>query len=349
MKKILYNAYLVLFLIMGISAAAGNPVWNVQKEKTINKVYIVNPDAGINITNKYGHIYVTTWNEDKVALDIVIKVRGKNEDKVNSRLNTISIDINALKHMVSAKTVIGSDPGSTSMEINYTIKIPKRGSIILDNQYGNIVIDKIQEMAEISCKYGNVTIAELQGNASTIKLKYCDKSTIGYMKSGTIDAKYSGINLTKTGNLKYVSEYTNLTAKEIANLQYNSRYGDINVTTVSNVEGSGNYMGLKVGNLENNLKVSATYSNVTVNNINSSANNIQVETKYTNVNLQYDPDYTFDYEFDLKYADLKAPGLTTQTKSEKNTSLYQKGFYKSAGKNRVTINSNYGNVKVIKN
>ena len=107
---------------------AGGPTLGIRKEKTINKTYLVNPNAGVMIKNKYGNIYVTTWNEDKIALEIAIKVSGKSEDKVDKKLNSISIDINPLKNMVYAKTVFGESPGNNiSIEVNYTIKIPKKG------------------------------------------------------------------------------------------------------------------------------------------------------------------------------------------------------------------------------
>ncbi|MEP6803827.1 MAG: hypothetical protein ABI892_04835, partial [Flavobacterium sp.] len=133
-----YNILILLLLIplLGFS----NDDTFVSKQKNIKKTYIVNSSAGIDIDNKYGNITVSTWDEDKIDLDITIKVSGGNEDWVNEKLNSIDINITALKSLVSAVTTIGnsslkSKGSGNSFEINYVIKIPKNGSVKLNNKY----------------------------------------------------------------------------------------------------------------------------------------------------------------------------------------------------------------------
>jgi hypothetical protein len=67
------------------------------KKKKILKAYYVNPNATLSIDNSYGTISVTTWNEDKIELDISIKVSGDNVNWVNQHIETIAVDIVALK------------------------------------------------------------------------------------------------------------------------------------------------------------------------------------------------------------------------------------------------------------
>src|SRR6478735_5950093 len=98
MKK-LHNLLLLLLLIpfLGFS----NDAFNYEKQKTINKSYVVNSDAGLNIENSYGNIFVTTWNEDKIEIDVIIKVSGNDEKWVNQKLEGIDVSFTALKNMVS--------------------------------------------------------------------------------------------------------------------------------------------------------------------------------------------------------------------------------------------------------
>ena len=95
-----YNLFILLFLIPILGIANDNTF--ISKQKNIKKTYIVNSTAGIDIDNKYGNITVSTWDEDKVDLDITIKVTGSNENWVNERLNSIDVNITALKSLVSA-------------------------------------------------------------------------------------------------------------------------------------------------------------------------------------------------------------------------------------------------------
>ncbi len=349
MEKIPYKfGITLLFLLSFMPIKANNGDGDIQKEKTVSKVYLVNSDAGIDIQNKYGNIYVTTWDEDKIAIDVVIKVKGKNEDIVNRRLDAISIDINALKSLVTAKTVFDSFSGkNVSMEINYTIKLPTKGSVTLDNQYGNIVVDKILGKSNIECKYGSLSVAELQGNDNHIKMKYSDKSSINYLKSASVDAKYSDLKVTKAGNLTLSSDYTNVSVKEMNNLKYDCNYGDLNIAICNNIQGNGDYLGLKFGTINGNLEINTDYSRITVQAIDTKAKNITINSTYTNVDMKYESNYAFDFEFNLKYANLES-GLSFQSKRENITSSYYKGFYKNSGINKVNISSNYGNIKLTK-
>src|SRR6187431_2246658 len=105
MKK-QFKIFLILFIIpfLGFS----NDDFSYSKQKSINKAYIVNSDAGINIDNSYGSIFVTTWNEDKIEIEVIIKVSGNSEKWVNEKLASIDVDFTALKSMVSAKTTFAT-------------------------------------------------------------------------------------------------------------------------------------------------------------------------------------------------------------------------------------------------
>ena len=59
----------------------------ISKQKNIKKTYSVNSNAGIDIDNKYGNISISTWDEDKIDIDITIKVNGPNENWVNEKQN----------------------------------------------------------------------------------------------------------------------------------------------------------------------------------------------------------------------------------------------------------------------
>lgn len=351
MKTIIFKLFFAVVLISGFTANAEEPLhFDIKKEKSINKVYQVNPDAGIDITNKFGNVYVTTWNEDRIALDIVIKVSGKSEKKVQERLDKINVDINPLKNLVTAVTKIESMSGNNiSMEINYTIKIPRKGNVTLSNHYGNIIIDKIEERSDIDCQYGNFTAEELGGDSNSIKLKYSGKTSIGFVKTASINAGYSTVAINKSGNLVFKSDYSNLTLKEAANVNYSSDYGNVSLGNALSVKGNGNYLNIKIGTVNGALDIETRYSTLDVKNIAANAKNIAIDGAYTGISIQYDADYAFDYECTLKYSSLSGANLTSQIKRESGSSSYYKGYYKSAGSNSVKITSSYGNVRLTKN
>ncbi|MFZ0598894.1 MAG: hypothetical protein WAM46_18050, partial [Flavobacterium sp.] len=285
-----YNILILLLLIplLGFS----NDDTFVSKQKNIKKTYIVNSSAGIDIDNKYGNITVSTWDEDKIDLDITIKVSGGNEDWVNEKLNSIDINITALKSLVSAVTTIGnsslkSKGSGNSFEINYVIKIPKNGSVKLNNKYGNITTFNLESTTDIACKYGKIILGKLNGDSNRIEIGYSQNSSIDYIKSGNIEARYSGIKINEAGNLNLDANYTDVFLQEGQNIKCKGNYGTFKFQKINSLVGSSNYVTIAIAEISSNLNIDATYSKINVESLNEKSKNVNINTGYTNVSLGY--------------------------------------------------------------
>lgn len=348
-----YNLLILLLLIpfLGFS----NDDTYITKQKTIKKTYIVNPNAGIDIDNKYGNISVSTWDEDKIDLDITIKVNGANETWVNERLNSIDIDITALKSLVTAVTNIGNSSlksrgSNNSFEINYTIKIPKNGAVKLINKYGNISALNLESTTDISCKYGKVTLGRLNGASNRIEIAYCQSSSVDYIKNGVIDARYSGLRINDSGNLNLDANYTDVTLNDGQNIKYECNYGTFKFQKINSLSGSGNYLTISIGEISNSLNFDTNYSKISIGTINEKAGNIIVNSGYTDVSLGYNTNYAFDFDISGRYTGIRHDNNLDITTSEvKSNSKRISGYYKKRGQNKINVTSNYGNISLVKN
>ena len=345
---------LVLFILIPFLGHAIDTDFLHSKEKNIKKAYYVNPDATLSIENSYGNISVITWNENQIELDISIKVSGDNENWVNQRINDIDIDIVALKGMISAKTILGnsnykSQGKNNSFEINYTLKIPKNGSVKLNNKYGNISTADLLADADIKCKYGKITLGRLSGN-STIQMEYCSNSSIVFLKNGMVTAKYSNLKIGKTTKLDLISDYTDIEIEESDAIKYNSKYGKIRIQNVKTLDASGNYLTIKIGEVFDYLKLNTKYSSLAVQTINAKANSVTIVAGYTGINIGYNPNFAFDFNILLKYANFKYDNeLEIDSKEEVSNSKKYSGFHKKKGLNNLNIISDYGNVTLTRN
>lgn len=352
MKK-QFKIVLLLALIpfLGFS---NEPDYIHSKLKIIKKTYFVNSDAGLYIDNSYGTISVSTWDEDKTELDIVIKVSGDNENWVNQRLTDINIDIIALKGLITAKTILGnssykSNGKNNSFQINYTLKIPRNGSVKLHNKYGNITTADLFSETEIKCKYGKIALGRLSGNSNNVLVEYCSNSTISYLKNANIVAKYSNLKIGEVIKLDLTSDYTDIEIQESDAIKYSSQYGTIKIQNVKSLDASGNYLTLKIGELSNTLKLSTKYSNVTIGTISAKANSIAIAAGYTGLNIGFDANFAFDFNVSVKYASFKHDNeLEIDSKEDSNNLKKYSGFYKKKGVNNITIMSDYGNVTLLK-
>nr|WP_199001675.1 hypothetical protein [Flavobacterium sp. ASV13] len=347
-----YNI-LILFLLIPFLGFSNDDNY-ISKQKNIKKTYIVNSNAGIDIDNKYGNITVSTWDEDKVDLDITIKVTGTNESWVNDKLNSIDVDITALKSLVTAVTNISnssfkSKGSSNFFEINYVIKLPKNGTVKLNNKYGNITTLNLESTTDISCKYGKLISGKLNGGTNKITLGYCQNSTIDYIKNGAIEARYSGLKINESGNLNIDANYTDITLQDGENIKYDSNYGTFKFQKINSLEGSGNYLTVSIGDISKDLNINTTYSKINVESLNEKPKNVTLNTAYTNMTLNYNTNYAFDFDINTKYGSIKNDSsldvLVTETKS---SSKKVSGFNKKKGQSKIIVNSSYGNVTLVK-
>ena len=78
MMKSIYKLTLLLLLIPSIVFANnGSDKKKHEKSKSISKSFDVNSDATLSISNRYGDINVTTWNQNKIEIDVKINSKGK--------------------------------------------------------------------------------------------------------------------------------------------------------------------------------------------------------------------------------------------------------------------------------
>tara|TARA_R110002126_G_scaffold83661_16_gene203988 strand:- start:267 stop:1328 length:1062 start_codon:yes stop_codon:yes gene_type:complete len=352
MKK-QYSVLLILLLLPFLSVANSDEAIFV-KTKSIKKTYLVYPDAGINIDNSYGNIYVTTWDEDKIELEVNIKVSGSNEGWVNQRINEIDIDINALKHLISAKTILGNTNfktkgSSNSFEINYTIKVPKKGNVTLRNKYGNISTSDLWSPTEIYCKYGKLITGKLYSTKNTIQIEYCPNSQIDYLNNGAITARYSGLRINSLSKIDLLSDYTDTTILEGDFVQYSSKYGTLNIEKVKSTIGSANYMKLNLGEISGATKLTAKYCEIAIDYLTAKANDVTIIAAYSNIKIGYSSNFDFNFDISARYATIKHENdLNFSSKEETTTNKTYRGYFSKKDANNLSIKSDYGNIHLFK-
>ncbi|RDY58334.1 hypothetical protein [Flagellimonas nanhaiensis] len=363
MKTLLYKSTLwVMFLVpVLVCANVYKGGGKYTKEKTIKKEFDVNADALFKVRNSYGNLNITSWNENRVVVEVQIKANGNNEEKVQERLDEIDVAFENSSSLVSARTLFGNKSNSwgwswrrsrrVSVQVNYVIKLPVKNSVSLKNDYGNIYLDRIDGHAKINCDYGKMDIGELRGRNNELKFDYTSRSTFEYINSGTITADYSGFTVEKAGNLEIKADYTNSVIEQMENLAFSNDYGSIEVNEVNNVEGKGDYIGIKLGTVHGNVNLTSDYGSLKVTEMSSDAGDMDIQSDYTGIRIGYDIGYHFDFEISTEYARVNGiDAFEINISREKSNERYYKGYHGSPGSgNLVSITSDYGGVTFDRN
>ncbi|GHC63899.1 hypothetical protein GCM10008083_31430 [Ulvibacter litoralis] len=328
------------------------------KEKTVKKDFTVNKDALLKVQNSYGNIDIVTWTENRIAIEVQIKTNSDNEAKAQQKLDEISISFSGSPSQVTAVTEFNkkkstswsfwgdSNNNNVAMEINYIIKMPISNLVNLSNDYGAISIDKLEGTAIIKCDYGQLILGELRGENNLLTFDYTSKSSIGYMKSGKINADYSGFTLEKAGTVDLIADYTQSEIIKARDITFNCDYGKIEIGEAVHIDGRGDYVTNRIGTVSGSLQLNADYGSIKVERLTETAKNVNIIGDYTGIKLGFAPNYHFNFLVELSYASLNEDASVTILNSinEHSTKRYS-GFHgKKDSGNTIKITSDYGGV-----
>lgn len=363
MKRTLQFKLLSFTLMLPLFLLASNPCIKGKhtKEKKINKEFSVSPNAKLNVKNSYGNLDIITWNENKIAFEITITTTGNNEEKVQKKLDDITVEFEASANNVSAKTKFNykksgswwkwNKNNNVNMKINYIIKIPITNGVNLNNDYGNITLGKLKGQAKINCDYGKITTKELMATDNDITFDYTNNCYFEYINGGNINADYSSYTIEKAKKLSIKADYTKSDIEIAETVIYNCDYGALKVQKANTITGNGDYLTLRLGDLHNTVSIDASYGSIKIDKLHESFKNLNVKSNYTDIKIGYSPNLNFDFNLDLDYAGLRGgEDFKFIKKTTKTTYKQYTGHYGNQNSgNKIAINSNYGGVSFYKN
>ena len=361
MKTLRLYKLIILLLIPAITFADDEWKGKYTKNKKINKEFTVNADATLKINNSFGNLDIATWDQNRIEIEVSITTNGNDEEKVQKKLDEITVKFSSSPEWVAAETIFNKNKSKSwwswnkknkvNMEINYLVKMPVTNAVILDNDYGNINLDKLEGVAKISCDYGKITTKELMADNNSISFDYTNNSYFEYIKSGNIHADYSGYTVSKTEDLEISADYTKSKIEVAENINYSCDYGGLTIEKVNNVVGNGDYLTTRLGDVYKNVSIKADYGSLKIDKLQASAGNVDINSDYVGIKIGIDPAYNFDFEFDLEHASLNdTDGFEYSKKKIESGDKYYLGYHgKQNSGNMVQISSDYGSVTFNKN
>ncbi len=353
--KSIYKLILILFLIPLVSSGNGDKKKH-ERTKTIKKEFSVDSNAKVAINNRYGNIDIKTWDENRVEIEVKITVKGNNLDQVERKLSTIDVSFNASSSLVEAETTFGNKKNNwswwkksnkTNYQINYIVKMPESNRVDLNNDYGNIYLDKLEGNANINCDYGKISIGDLMSTNNNINLDYCSQSTISYMKNGDVNIDYSKLVIEKSRKIKLNADYSTLTFKELEDLNFNTDYGSITVDDAESIYGNGDYTSMRFGTIRRNLKIDSDYGSIKVKNLEEGFEMVDIDSEYAGIRIGIASSNNFNFAIDLQYAGFKRNDENIELFKSivKSSKKYYEGvFGKGNSSSRIKIRSQYGSV-----
>ncbi|MDV7393243.1 hypothetical protein RZS08_17860, partial [Arthrospira platensis SPKY1] len=74
--------------------------------KTIKREFPITPDGLTQFITKYGKLDLKTWDQDKVKVNVVIRVQARSEEEARNVFDRIRIDFTSSSNLVKAETIV---------------------------------------------------------------------------------------------------------------------------------------------------------------------------------------------------------------------------------------------------
>jgi len=327
------------------------------REKKIKKEFNVSANSNLSIDNAYGNVDITTWDENRVVIEVIIKTNGNDEEKVQEKLEEINVDFNQSSAGVSAKTKFSKEERSwwkslvggfdnVNMEVNYIIRAPERNNLDINNDYGGIYIDKTTGNAKISCDYGKMDIGELRGRSNYLNFDYTRSSRIGYVTNAEINADYSDYEIEEAEELLISADYSTSKIGKVSKMTFNCDYGSVEIDKVKVLEGNGDYLTTKINRVFTALDLNLDYGSLSIEKIIKGIRKVEINTDYAGVKLGFDQEMSFQFDVRTSYGGIKGlEDLEVQKRDQQNSSNSVSGYYGSQNSDtQINISTSYGSV-----
>ncbi len=360
---------ILVFLLAGTMLIAAPT--KSEFERTIQKDFQIDSDGLVDLSNKYGKVTIETVSGNTVNIEVVIKVDANSQSKADEIFDRIDIDFTNNGSLVKAETTIASqkskwfswwgDSKSNSLEINYTVKMPKSCRLSLMNKYGDNFVDHLDGKANISVKYGNLQLAGISGDLD-LEMKYA-KGSVGSAKRVSLDLGYSDLNMSDVGDMELYTSYSNLNIDEAGDIDSDTKYSNIRIKKVGSIDNEGKYddfeiesvnsfridtkyTDVEIDELSDQAKFNMGYGGARIHKVGSGFSKISIESNYAGFKFGFGSGAGYEVDLDTKYTSVKHGDLNTHMHVEKNSELALKGK-RGGGGGLIYARMKYGSLKLL--
>ncbi|MDD5570004.1 MAG: hypothetical protein PHD97_02500 [Bacteroidales bacterium] len=339
-KNIKYKHVLITAFILGISfVIKAQPS---EKHKYISNAYKAFPETSVQIANKYGNINVITWEKDSVLIEVDIKAIAK-PDKVEKILNNINVNFTNSQYYIIAKLIFNdfkgtvladfSDMATTTIsggnkvEVNWTIHIPEKTSIALENKFGSIYTTNHSGKLDITLSNGDLKANNLLGETK-LNLEFGNCS-INNMKNAKLVLNYSEFNLVSANKLNIESKSSKIEIKKVNELEINSKRDKYYIDTVDVINSGADFSYLNISQLNKSIFSKSKYGSLKIDNIENGFKYINLLPTYSDINLSFNKESSFTFSLTTKKTSISMPEIFNSL--EKTIINKEDEAYKVAG------------------
>lgn len=335
---------------------------NSTSGKEIKKEFAVNPNTRLELSNKYGNVDIVNTNEQKLTIQVNIKVNVRDKDKAESLIKSVQINISQEGDLIKAVTELddnfskffrGFNTGDGGLEINYTVTMPKTIPVNLSNKYGNVFVNELTSTSTLDIKYGKLTANKIMHEGTEpltkIYMAYSD-GTIQETRWIELDIKYSKITIVNSKALAVMSKYSKVFVTNGSSIVSESKYDTYDVGKLNNFITTAAYGHIVIKELSGKLQLETKYSDVIVDKIMTGFESIKISNSYGTYKLGIDPAASYKINGYSKYCNIIYPENNARVNRFNENNEFKVNGTVGSNSNptaEVNVTSSYGNIKLV--
>ena len=387
-----YNIFLILPLLLALFQSVGlqaAPDWTAATttgprqdfERKFSQTYDVNDNGSVRLENRYGEINVTTWTQNRVQIDVLVKVSASSQDKANDIFDRITIDFTGGGNRATATTSIGNAKkggfweslfgdavsiswgnSSNDYKIYYNVKMPAAATLETVAKYCDVRLPALSGDNTTTVGYGDLVAGKLTGS-NTVEISYGSIRAEELGKMSSLRQRYSEATIRKADRLKYDGRYSELTLntanivtldvgyeevdiERAQKVTINGNYNDVELGEVDVFEFDGSYTGYSVDKVNTSITGETNYGDVDVDALGSNFTKVYIRTRYADVNLGMPSGRGYDVDINTRYGDIGFRGDGQLNRNSEGTAESLKGKVSGSGQGSVDISTSYGDVSL---
>jgi len=318
----------------------------------------------LEISNKYGNIHLNTWNKDSVRINAEIEAHASSDERLLKMLRGIEININEVNYLIKAETsytqsinmIFESFKGLTDklipydsrIQVNYEVYLPEYLNLRIINRYGDTFMESCSGNFSLNLSNGSFKAGTLN-NISEFVIAFGD-ATVNSIGSGKINASFSELTIGEAAELSVSSVSSRFDIPVVENLNTESRRDKFFIGKIGSLKGNAYFTGYRIDNLSGEINLVTKYGSLNIDNIDRSFGLLTLNTSYTEIALNFDPDAS--YNLDLRHTNTYVVTPRSDEIEEKVLNQEKKEYMtygkkgKNPGSNKVAITAIRGSIYI---
>jgi hypothetical protein len=133
--------------------------------RNVDKAYPVSGIPNIHVSNKFGAIEITSWDNPLVHVEAVITVGAENRMQAERFAQAIDVTGNHVAQNVEVRTVypLVQASGNLGYGVNLKLTVPKESKLTVENLFGDVVMKNLSGAVALDVRFGKISLEDIEG------------------------------------------------------------------------------------------------------------------------------------------------------------------------------------------